>query len=146
MFTCIWLLSVYVGILFQTLKYNVLRSDLQSLKSSVDLLTKSVSTIVAKVISPQTQIPASLISNEATVTSESTPATSTMVSSFSTSSITSHTVNVDGDLEIPDNSQPFPVDSTYVTSWLSSEPPITPSSDSSETAAYSTTSTSNLLT
>ena len=135
-----------MGILFQSLKYNVLRNDLQSLKSSVELLTKSVSAIVAKVISPQTEIPASFISNEATVTSESTPTTSTMVSSPSTSSITSRAVTAGSDLEIPDNSQPSPVDSTHVTSWLSSVPPMTPSSDSSETEAYSTTSTSDLLT
>ena len=135
-----------MGILFQSLKYNVLRNDLQSLKSSVELLTKSVSAIVAKVISPQTEIPTSFISNYATVTSESTPTTSTMVSSPSTSSITSRTVTAGSDLEIPDNSQPSPVDSTHVTSWLSSVPPMTPSSDSSETEAYSTTSTSDLLT
>lgn len=130
-----------MDILFQSLKYNVLRNDLQSLKSSVDLLTKSVSAIVAKVISPQTQIPASFLSpQETTATSELTPSISTVVTSPSTSSIMSCTVTVGSDPEILDNSfqvQSSPVGSAHVKSWLSSQPPITPSSDLSETDSIS---------
>ena len=47
-----------------------------------------------------------------------------------------YTVTVGSDLEIPDNSQPSPVDSTHVTSWLSSVPTMTPLSNSSQTEAY----------
>lgn len=109
-----------------------MRDDLHSLKTSVDLLTKSVSIIVAKAISPETPIPASFISSETVTTLGLTPSASSVISSAtsSTSSITSRTVtpgqSSSSGLEILDTSFPSTVKSTQITSWLSSVTPTTP--------------------
>lgn len=121
---------------FQSLKYNVLRNDLHSLKNSVDLLTKSVSAIVAKAISPEIEIsPSFLSSNTATPgmtsTSNDIPTPLSPELTPSTSMITCSTVTP-GPSSTSESDTSFavqssPVNSAQVSNWLSSVTAVTPS-------------------
>ena len=114
-------MSIYFS---QSLKYNVLRKDLGSLKNSVDQLTKSVSAIVAKAISPETTIPASFIPSDGPTSVALTPSTSSRASSVTPISSSS------SELDVSDTGS---TNSFRVRNWLTSVRSMPPSdSETSE--------------